>query len=151
MHHTILVKLEIIKINGILIHEIYLIEFYKHWIEVDVCVYFSSSGTIYFMAIHNICPIFSTYVFRKGILYFCRIYGHTDSFKYTVKKIFSSLYEPILVVNKNKENSKYTFNYQEILFESRDRVHKEENLLIIEKNPPRPHHTKRCLVTFWDF
>ena len=63
------------------------------------------------------------YMFQKIIMYFVVLYGHMTVQVYS-QKIFGSLYEPILMINKNK-NSKYTFNYQEILVEAKDRCTKK--------------------------
>ena len=48
----------------------------------------------------------------------CRIVWAYDSSGMQSKKIFGSLYEPILMANKSKK-SKYTFNQNDILVEAK--------------------------------
>ena len=75
----------------------------------------SDNGTMYFMTATQHMPYLDVFVSEKyNVL--CRIIWAYDSSGVQSKKIYGSLYEPILMINKSKK-AIYTFNYNDILVE----------------------------------
>ncbi len=126
------------------IHEY--VDWCKHWIDECMRI-LSDDGTMYFMTATQHMPYLDVYV-SENYNVLCRIIWSYDSSSVQSKKIFGSLYEPILMINKNK-NSKYTFNYQEILVEAKTGA--QRKLIDYRKNPPQPYHTKKVPGNVWDF
>lgn len=92
------------------------IEWCKKWIDECMRV-LKDSGTMYFMTATQHMPYLDVYVSEKyNVL--CRIIWSYDSSGVQSKKMFGSLYEPILMINKTN-SSKYTFNYKDILVEAK--------------------------------
>ena len=87
-----------------------------------------NDGTMYFMTATQHMPYLDTYVSEKyNVL--CRIIWTYDSSGVQSKKMFGSLYEPILMLNKTKK-AKYTFNHTDILVEAKTGAKRK---LIIER------------------
>ena len=87
------------------------IEWCKLWIDECFRI-LKDDGVMYFMTATQYMPFLDVYVSKKyNVL--SRIVWTYDSSVVQSKKIYGSLYEPILMVNKTAK-SKYTFNYQEI-------------------------------------
>lgn len=92
-------------------------------------------------------PYLDVYISEKyNVL--CRIVWSYDSSGVQSKKIFGSLYEPILMVNKNKK-MKYTFNYNDILIEAKTGA--QRKLIDYRKVPPQPYNTKKVPGNVWNF
>ena len=91
------------------------VEWCKRWLDECFRI-LSDDGTIYFMTATQHMPFLDVYISEKyNVL--CRIVWAYDSSGMQSKKIFGSLYEPILMANKSKK-SKYTFNQNDILVEA---------------------------------
>ena len=84
----------------------------------------TDNGTMYFMTATQHMPYLDVYVSEKyNVL--CRIVWTYDSSGVQSKKMFGSLYEPILMINKNAK-AKYTFNHQDILVEAKTGAKRNE-------------------------
>lgn len=122
------------------------IEWCKEW--TDECFrILKDNGTFYFMNATQHIPYLDVYVSEKyNIL--SRIIWTYDSSGVQSKKNFGSLYEPIIMANKNKKN-KYTFNSQDILVEAKTGA--KRKLIDYRKNPPQPYNTKKVPGNVWEF
>ena len=122
------------------------IEWCKKWIDECMRV-LKDSGTMYFMTATQHMPYLDVYVSEKyNVL--CRIIWSYDSSGVQSKKMFGSLYEPILMINKTN-SSKYTFNYKDILVEAKTGA--QRKLIDYRKDPPQPYNTKKVPGNVWEF
>lgn len=122
------------------------IDWCKSWIDECMRV-LSDNGTMYFMTATQHMPYLDVFVSEKyNVL--CRIIWAYDSSGVQSKKIFGSLYEPILMINKSKK-AIYTFNYNDILVEAKTGA--KRKLIDYRKNPPQPYSTEKVPGNVWDF
>lgn len=122
------------------------IDWCKAWIDESMRV-LKDSGTMYFMTATQHMPYLDVYVSEKyNVL--CRIVWTYDSSGVQSKKMFGSLYEPILMINK-KAKAKYTFNHQDILVEAKTGA--KRKLIDYRKNPPQPYSTEKVPGNVWEF
>lgn len=118
----------------------------KAWIDECMRV-LSDTGSMYFMTATQHMSYLDVYVSEKyNVL--CRIIWTYDSSGVQSKKIYGSLYEPILMINKSKKAS-YIFNHEEILVEAKTGA--KRKLIDYRKNPPQPYSTKKVPGNVWDF
>lgn len=126
------------------------IEVYIAWCKewIDECMrILKDNGTMYFMTATQFMPYLDVYVSEKyNVL--SRIVWTYDSSGVQSKKIFGSLYEPILMMNKSSKSS-YIFNDQEILVEAKTGARRK--LIDYRKTPPRPYNTKKVPGNVWQF
>lgn len=126
------------------------VEAYINWCKqwIDECMrVLTDDGTMYFMTATQHMPYLDIYVAEKyNVL--CRIVWTYDSSGVQSKKIYGSLYEPILMINKSIK-SKYTFNYKDILIEAKTGA--KRKLIDYRKNPPQPYNTEKVPGNVWDF
>ena len=122
------------------------VEWCKQW--VDECIrVLSDNGTMYFMTATQHMPYLDVYVSEKyNVL--CRIVWAYDSSGVQSKKMYGSLYEPILMINKDSK-AKYTFNHEDILVEAKTGA--KRKLIDYRKNPPQPYNTKKVPGNVWEF
>lgn len=122
------------------------IEWCKRWIDECMRV-LKDDGTMYFMTATQHMPYLDIYVSSKyNVL--CRIVWTYDSSGVQSKKVYGSLYEPILMINKN-EKTKYTFNYEDIMVEAKTGATRK--LIDYRKDPPQPYSTEKVPGNVWDF
>lgn len=122
------------------------IEWCKTWIDECMRV-LSDTGTMYFMTATQHMSHLDVYVSEKyNVL--CRIIWAYDSSGVQSKKMYGSLYEPILMINRNKKAS-YIFNHEDILVEAKTGA--KRKLIDYRKNPPQPYNTKKVPGNVWDF
>lgn len=122
------------------------IEWCKKWIDECMRV-LKDSGTMYFMTATQHMPYLDVYVSEKyNVL--CRIIWSYDSSGVQSKKMFGSLYEPILMINK-ANSFKYTFNFKDILVEAKTGA--QRKLIDYRKDPPQPYNTKKVPGNVWEF
>ncbi len=122
------------------------IEWCKQWIDECMRV-LKDDGTMYFMTATQHMPYLDVFVSEKyNVL--CRIVWSYDSSGVQSKKMFGSLYEPILMINKSNKQ-KYTFNYEDILVEAKTGA--KRKLIDYRKNPPQPYNTQKVPGNVWDF
>lgn len=118
----------------------------KTWIDECMRV-LSDTGTMYFMTATQHMPYLDMFVSEKyNVL--CRIIWAYDSSGVQSKKMYGSLYEPILMINKNKKAA-YTFNHEDILVEAKTGA--KRKLIDYRKNPPQPYNTEKVPGNVWDF
>lgn len=122
------------------------IDWCKEWIDECIRI-LKNTGTMYFMTATQHMPYLDVYVSEKyNVL--CRIVWTYDSSGVQSKKMFGSLYEPILMINKNAK-AKYTFNHQDILVEAKTGA--KRKLIDYRKNPPQPYNTEKVPSNVWTF
>ena len=122
------------------------IDWCKLWIDECMRV-LKDDGTMYFMTATQHMPYLDVYVSEKyNVL--CRIVWTYDSSGVQSKKIYGSLYEPILMINKSNK-SKYIFNSEDILVEAK--TGSKRKLIDYRKNPPQPYSTEKVPGNVWEF
>lgn len=122
------------------------IEWCKSWIDECMRV-LTDNGTIYFMTATQHMPYLDVYVSEKyNVL--CRIVWMYDSSGVQSKKMYGSLYEPILMVNKSSK-SKYIFNHEDILVEAKTGARRK--LIDYRKDPPQPYSSEKVPGNVWGF
>lgn len=122
------------------------IKWCKLWIDECMRV-LSDNGTMYFMTATQHMPYLDVFASEKyNVL--CRIIWSYDSSGVQSKKIYGSLYEPILMVTKNNKTP-YIFNYEDILVEAKTGA--KRKLVDYRKNPPQPYNTKKVPGNVWNF
>ena len=123
---------------------------YTDWCKlwIDECMrVLRDDGTMYFMTATQHMPYLDIYASEKyNVL--CRIVWTYDSSGVQAKKIYGSLYEPILMICKSSK-SKYTFNYSDILVEAKTGA--KRKLIDYRKNPPQPYNTEKVPGNVWNF
>lgn len=118
----------------------------KKWIDECFRV-LKDEGTFYFMTATQHMPYLDCYIQEKyNVL--CRIVWSYDSSGVQSKKCYGSLYEPILMVNKNSK-SKYTFNGNDILIDAP--TGSKRKLIDYRKTPPQPYSDKKIPGNVWNF
>ena len=122
------------------------IEWCKTWIDECMRV-LSDNGTMYFMTATQHMLYLDVFASEKyNVL--CRIIWSYDSCGVQSKKIYGSLYEPILMISKTSKSS-YTFNYEDILVEAKTGA--KRKLIDYRKNPPQPYSSQKVPGNVWDF
>lgn len=118
----------------------------KEWIDECLRV-LRDDGTMYFMTATQHMPYLDVYVSEKyNVL--CRIVWTYDSSGVQSKKIYGSLYEPILMINRSAR-SKYIFNHEDILIEAKTGA--KRKLIDYRKDPPQPYNTEKVPGNVWEF
>lgn len=118
----------------------------KQWLDECMRV-LDDNGTMYFMTATQHMPHLDVYMTEKYNV-ICRIVWTYDSSGVQSKKIYGSLYEPILMVTKTSK-AKYTFNYQDILVEAKTGA--KRKLIDYRKTPPQPYSTEKVPGNVWNF
>jgi site-specific DNA-methyltransferase (adenine-specific) len=124
-------------------------EEYLHWCYhwLDLCVRkLEASGSMYLMAATQYMPYFDIYL-RDKLTIASRIVWHYDSSGVQAKRVYGSLYEPILFAVKDKSN--YTFNTDQILVEARTGAIRK--LIDYRKPEPTQYSTKKVPGNVWFF
>lgn len=122
------------------------IEWCKSWIDECFRI-LKDSGTFYFMTATQFMPYLDIYVNEKyNVL--SRIVWTYDSSGVQSKKMFGSLYEPILMCTKTKK-SKYIFNYEAIMVEAK--TGSQRKLVDYRKKVPAPYNTKKVPGNVWNY
>ena len=122
------------------------IDWCKTWIDECMRI-LSNDGTMYFMTATQHMSFLDVFVSEKyNVL--CRIIWAYDSSSVQSKKIYGSLYEPILMINKDKKYS-YIFNRDDIMIEAKTGA--KRKLIDYRKNPPTPYNTEKVPGNVWEF
>lgn len=122
------------------------IEWCKTWIDECMRV-LSDNGTMYFMTATQHMPYLDVFASEKyNVL--CRIIWSYDSSGVQSKKMYGSLYEPILMISKTNRAS-YTFNDKDILVEAKTGA--KRKLIDYRKNPPQPYSSEKVPGNVWHF
>ncbi len=125
-------------------------EDYIRWckIWIDECFrILKDDGTFYFMTATQFMPYLDVYC-SENYNVLSRIVWTYDSSGVQSKKNYGSLYEPILMCNKNKK-AKYTFNYKNILIKAKTGA--ERKLIDYRKKIPTQYNTQKIPGNVWDF
>lgn len=122
------------------------IEWNKKWIDEAIRI-LKDNGTIYLMAATQHMPFIDVYV-QQNYHVLSRVIWSYDSSGVQSKKMYGSLYEPILMFTKNAK-SKYTFNGRDILVEAKTGA--KRGLIDYRKNPPQPYNTTKVPGNVWEF
>ena len=118
----------------------------KTWLDECMRV-LTDNGTMYVMTATQHMPYLDIYVSKRyNVL--CRIAWTYDSSGVQSKKIYGSLYEPILMLNKSSKFP-YTFNYKDILVEAK--TGSQRKLIDYRKDPPQPYNTEKVPGNVWNF
>lgn len=126
------------------------IEDYVTWCKIwlDECMrVLKADGTLYFMTATQHMPYLDIYMSEKYHV-LCRIVWTYDSSGVQSKKMFGSLYEPILMVTKT-QNARYTFNGQDVLVEAKTGA--QRKLIDYRKDPPQPYNSQKIPGNVWSF
>lgn len=122
------------------------VDWCKLWIDECLRI-LKNTGTMYFMTATQHMPFLDVYISEKyNVL--SRIVWTYDSSGVQSKKMYGSLYEPILMINKNQKYA-YTFNYEDILVEAKTGA--QRKLIDYRKDPPQPYNTKKVPGNVWNF
>ena len=122
------------------------VEWCKLWIDECMRV-LSDTGTMYLMTATQHMPYIDVFASEKyNVL--CRIIWTYDSSGVQSKKMYGSLYEPILMMNKSRKFF-YTFNFDDILVEAKTGARRK--LIDYRKNPPQLYNSKKVPGNVWDF
>lgn len=118
----------------------------KAWINECMRV-LSENGTLYLMTATQHMPYLDVFASEKyNVL--CRIVWAYDSSGVQSKKMFGSLYEPILMLAKSAKASP-TFNAEDILVEAKTGARRK--LIDYRKDPPQPYNTRKVPGNVWNF
>lgn len=122
------------------------VQWCKKWIDECLRV-LMDNGTMYIMTATQHMPYLDIYI-SENYNVLCRIVWTYDSSSVQSKKIYGSLYEPILMVNKSSKFP-YTFNHQDILVEAKTGA--QRKLIDYRKDPPQPYKSEKVPGNVWDF
>ncbi|MBQ9521346.1 MAG: adenine-specific DNA-methyltransferase [Oscillospiraceae bacterium] len=118
----------------------------ENWLKECMRV-LKDSGTLYLMAATQYMPYLDIYL-SENYHVLCRIVWTYDSSGVQSKKMFGSLYEPILMVSKSPR-APVTFNARDILVEAKTGAVRK--LMDYRKDPPQPYHTTKLPGNVWTF
>ncbi len=115
---------------------------------IDECMrILDDDGSMYFMTATQYMPYLDIYAAQKyNVL--CRIVWTYDSSGVQSKKMYGSLYEPILMINKSPR-AKYIFNQQDIKVEAKTGASRK--LIDYRKDPPQPYSSEKIPGNVWNF
>lgn len=122
------------------------VDWCKAWIDECMRI-LRDDGTMYFMTATQHMPYLDVYV-SENYNVLCRIVWTYDSSGVQSKKMYGSLYEPILMINKSSK-AKYIFNHEDILVEAKTGA--KRKLIDYRKNPPQPYSTEKVPGNVWEF
>lgn len=122
------------------------IEWNKQWISEAMRV-LEPNGTMYIMSATQFMPFIDVFIQEKYHV-LSRIVWTYDSSGRQSKKMFGSLYEPILMITQSNK-SKITFNASDIMVEAKTGA--KRKLIDYRKNPPRPYNAKKVPGNVWSF
>ena len=115
------------------------------WLE-EALKKLKDNGSLYFMCSTQYYAYFDIFL-RDKMTILSRIIWEYDSSGVQAKKIYGSLYEPIIFAVKNK--NKYTFNYEDIMIETKTGA--VRNLIDYRKVPPKPYNKLKVPGNVWYF
>ena len=122
------------------------IDWCKQWITECMRI-LKDNGTMYFMTATQFMAYLDVFV-TENYNVLSRIIWEYDSSGVQSKKIFGSLYEPILMINKSNK-SNYTFNSNDILIEAKTGA--KRKLIDYRKAIPQPYNSKKVPGNVWTF
>lgn len=123
---------------------------YLNWCYewIDECFrVLKDDGTFYLMNSTQNMPFISVYLQKKYNIINDIVWFY-DSSGVQSKKKYGSLYEPIIMANKDSKGS-YTFNWEDILVEAKTGA--KRNLIDYRKTPPQPYSNEKVPGNVWEF
>lgn len=121
------------------------IEWCKKWISECYRV-LHPTGTFYFMAATQYMPYLDVFA-SENFFILSRIIWSYDSSGVQTKRKFGSMYEPIIMIVKNK--NKYTFNADQIEVEAKTGASRK--LIDYRKSPPQLYNSRKVPGNVWNF
>lgn len=118
----------------------------KRWIDECMRV-LKDDGTMYFMTATQHMPYLDIFASQKYHV-LSRIVWAYDSSGVQSKRMFGSLYEPILMICKSCKST-YVFNADDILIEAK--TGSVRKLIDYRKDPPQPYSSKKVPGNVWNF
>lgn len=118
----------------------------KRWINEAMRI-LKPDGTMYVMTATQFMPFIDVFI-QDNYHVLSRIVWTYDSSGVQSKKMFGSLYEPILMFTHSKK-SNFTFNAEDIMVEAKTGA--KRKLIDYRKNPPQPYNTKKVPGNVWNF
>lgn len=115
----------------------------KRWIDECMRI-LKQTGTFYFMTSTQNMPPLDCHI-SKNYFVISRIIWKYDSSGVQAKRYFGSLYEPILMVVKDKK--KYKFNSKDVMVEAKTGA--KRKLINYRRTPPVPYNTKKVAGNVW--
>lgn len=116
----------------------------KRWIDECMRI-LKKTGAFYFMTSTQNMPLLDCYV-SENYFVISRIIWKYDSSGVQAKRYFGSLYEPILMVVKDKK--KYKFNSKDVMVEAKTGA--QRKLINYRRTPPVPYNTKKVMGNIWE-
>ena len=120
------------------------LEWCKNWIDESMRI-LKNDGVMCFMTAIQFIPYLDCYVDSKYEI-LSRIVWHYDSSGVQSKSSFGSMYEPILVVCKDK--NKVKFNSEQIMVEAK--TGSVRKLIDYRKTPPKVYNSKKVMGNVWN-
>lgn len=124
-------------------------EDYAAWCQIwlDLCIRkLSSHGAMYIMTSTQAMPYLDIFL-RKKVDIISRIIWSYDSSGVQAKKLYGSMYEPIIFCARDKSN--YTFNREDIAVEAKTGA--QRKLIDYRKAVPAPYNTQKIPGNVWEF
>ena len=116
----------------------------KEWIDECMRI-LKPTGVFVFMSATQFMPYLDCYVDSKFSV-ISRIVWYYDSSGVQAKRNFGSMYEPIVVVAKDKK--KYVFNSENVMVEAKTGAVRK--LIDYRKSTPQQYNTKKVLGNVWN-
>ena len=120
------------------------VEWCKIWIDESMRT-LTEDGVLCFMSATQFMPYLDCYVDSKYSI-FSRIIWFYDSSGVQPKYSFGSMYEPIIIVAKNKNS--VTFNKESAMVEAK--TGSIRKLIDYRKTPPQQYNTRRIMGNVWE-
>ena len=115
----------------------------KRWIDESMRI-LKNNGVMCFMSATQFMPYLDCYVDSKYHV-FARIIWFYDSSGVQSKSNFGSMYEPIIIVSKNK--ACVTFNRENAMVEAK--TGSVRKLIDYRKTPPKPYNMEKITGNVW--
>lgn len=120
------------------------LEWCKNWIDESMRI-LKEDGVMCFMTATQFMPYLDCYVDSRYHI-FSRIVWHYDSSGVQSKSGFGSMYEPILVVCKDKDKVK--FNAKNVMVDAK--TGSTRKLIDYRKTPPTVYNSKKVMGNVWN-
>ena len=120
------------------------IQWCKNWIDESMRI-LKDDGVLCFMTATQFMPYLDCYVDSKYDV-FSRIIWYYDSSGVQAKSSFGSMYEPILIVCKDKNAVK--FNSKNVMVEAK--TGSVRKLIDYRKTPPQKYNNKKVMGNVWN-
>ena len=120
------------------------VDWCKRWIDESMRI-LRDDGVLCFMSATQFIPYLDCHADSEYNV-FARVVWHYDSSGVQSKSNFGSMYEPVIIVTKNKDST-ITFNSEHTTVEAK--TGSVRKLIDYRKTPPRRYSTKKILGNVW--